>query len=273
MEWEQDLKDPVGFIPQLQIDNWMTVLDPNSEQSDTKLIYAFVDPNNPATYLPAEQAEQIQSRTVAVMPPYDYIKQKKPFTPLDIVNRQNGLLSMMVGRNESLPAPFQYQTPWVTYTEIISPTLDTAVPIDVAGIGQSNGQAAPRSIVDHLTALFTALMTVAGNPKPLTSSFQAIMYFAYPPNAPPAGAEALALVELPIALRLPTETDTPGYIADMAKTITDWLTANGLSDAQRHQLWQRSQLRFDLSLFSDASLNARPTLRLRSLFIQCSDIV
>jgi len=272
VEWEQDLKAPVGFVPQLQIDNWKTVLDPNSEQSDTKLIYAFVDPKNPATYLLAEQAEQIQSRTVAVMPPYDYIKQKKLFTPLDIVDRQNGLLSMMIGRNESLPAPFQYQTPWVTYTEIISPTLDTAVPIDVAGIGQPNGQAAPRSIVDHLTALFTALMTVAGNPKPLTSNFQAIMYFAYPPNAPPTGAEALALVELPIALRLPTGTDTPGYVADMAKTITDWLTANGLSAAQRPQLWQRSQLRFDLSLFSDASLTARPTLRLRSLFIKCSDI-
>jgi hypothetical protein len=273
VEWEQDLKDPVGFIPQLQIDNWKTVLDPDSEQSDTELIYAFVDPNNPNTYLLAEQAEQIQTRTVAAMPPYEYLKQKKPFTPLDIVNRQNGLLSMMIGRNEGLPAPFQYQTPWVTYTEIIAPTLDTAVPIDIAGIGQPNGQAAPRSIVDHLTALFTALMTVAGNPKPFTLSFQAIMYFAYPPNAPPAGAESLALVELPIALRLPTGTDTPGYVADMAKTITDWLTANGLSDAQRHQLWQRSQLRFDLSLFSDASLTARPTLRLRSLFIQCSDIV
>ena len=164
----------------------MTVLDPNSEQSDTKLIYAFVDPNNPATYLPAEQAEQTKAAPSRSMPPYHYIKQKKPFTPLDIVNRQNGLLSMMIGRNESLPAPFQYQTPWVTYTEIISPTLDTAVPIDVAGIGQSNGQAAPRSIVDHLTALFTALMTVAGNPKPLTSSFQAIMYFAYPPSPRPA---------------------------------------------------------------------------------------
>jgi hypothetical protein len=273
--WEQDLKDPVGFVPQLQIDNWKTVLDKNSEQSDTTLIYAFVDPdpNKSETFLLAEQAEQIQSRTVAVMPPYDYLSQNKPFTPLDIVDSQNGLLSMMIGRNESLPAPFQYQTPWVTYTEIISPTLDTAVAIDIAGIGQPNGQAAPRSIVDHLTALFSALMTVAGSKDAVTSTFQAIMYFAYPPNTPPAGAEALALVELPIALRLPTETDTTGYVADMAKAITDWLTANGLSATQRSELWKRSELRFDLSLFSDASLTGRPILRLRSLFIQCKEIV
>jgi hypothetical protein len=62
-------------------------------------------------------------------------------------------------------------------------------------------------------------------------------------------------------------------VADMAKAITDWLTANGLSATQRSELWKRSELRFDLSLFSDASLTGRPILRLRSLFIRCKDIV
>jgi hypothetical protein len=278
VSWEQDLAEPVGIIPQLQIGNYKTVLDPRSPQSDTKLIYAFYDPKNPKPYLQADDAVRIPTRTVAVMPPYDYFGQSK-FNPLDIVDRQSGLLSMMIGRNETLPPCFRYQTPWVTYTETISPTFDTAVDIDIGGVGQPNGQPAPRSIVDHLTALFTALVMGSGEPTPINGSFQAIAYFAYPPNASPSGA-ALSLVDLPIVLRLPTDIEfdapisgTPDYVTAIAKTVTDWLTANGLSATQRSELWKRSELRFDLSLFSDASQTGRPILRLRSLFIQCKDIV
>jgi len=43
-------------------------------------------------------------------------------------------------------------------------------------------------------------------------------------------------------------------------------------DSARPALWQRSELRFDISLFSNASLTGRPILRLRRLFISCSDI-
>lgn len=270
VSWEKDITSPLGFIPQLQIDGWKTVLlPPESGQPDTRLLYGFADPNNSATRLIAAQAEAIPSRTVAVMPPYEYLAQNEPFTALDIVDRQNGLLSMMIGRNEGLPAPFQYQTAWVTYTEIISPTLDTSAPIDIAGIGEPNGQPVSRSIADHLTALFKALAQVAGTSHSVTLNFQATISFAYPPNAPPAG-EPLALVELPIALLLPAQA-TSDIIADMAKGITNWLTANGLSSAQ--PLWARAEVRFDLSLFSDTSLTGRPTLRLRNLFIPCKDVV
>jgi hypothetical protein len=276
VKWEKDLQTPIGFVPQLRIDGWKTVLDPPS-QSGNALIYAFVDPNDGSKYLCAQKAQQIQGRTVVAMPPYEFVGQPA-FTPLDIIDRQNGLLSMMIGRNEGLPPPFQYQTPWVTYTEVISPTLDTFVAIDIAGIGQPNGQPAPRSLVDHLTALFTAVMKISGNINPVTANFQTTLYFAYPLNTPPQGAEPLALVQLPIALRLPTEIDgpvsgTPQYAKDMAKLVTDWLTANGLSATQRQQLWLRSELRLDVSLFSDFSATGQPILRLRDLFVECKYIV
>src|SRR5579864_1764672 len=276
VKWEKDLQAAVGFVPQMRIDGWKTVLDPPGQSGNT-LIYAFVDPNDSTKYLQAQDAEQIQGRTVVAMPPYEFVGQLA-FTPLDIIDRQNGLLSMMIGRNETLPPPFQYQTPWVTYTEVISPTLDTFVAIDIAGIGQPNGQPAPRSLVDHLTALFTAVMKILGNPNPVTASFQTTLYFAYPLNTPPQDAEPLALVQLPIALRLPTKIDgpisgTPKYVTEMAQLITDWLTANGLSAAQRQQLWQRSELRLDVSLFSDFSATGQPILRLRNLFIECKYIV
>ena len=270
--FEQDVGQPVGMIPQLQIDGYPTVVD---QQTPTAITYKFADPAKKGTFLTAAAAEQIASRTVAVMPPYG----STPFTPLDIVDRQNGLLSMMIRRNEDLPASFHYETPWVTYTETISPTLDTSTLINIAGVGQPNGQPAKRSIAAHLTALFTALVQGSGEPAPINGSFQALSYFAYPSSPPSGGKTDLDFVDLPIALRLPTDitfdapiSGTPPYVTAMADTITDWLNANGLSAAARPALWQRSELRFDISLFSNASLTGRPILRLRRLFISCSDI-
>lgn len=166
------------------------------QQSATAITYKFADPANPGTFLTAATASQIAGRTVAVMPPYGSV----PFAPLQIVDRQNGLLSMMIGRNEDLPASLHYQTPWVTYTETISPVLGTSVRID----------------------------------------------------APVSG--------------------TPPYVTALADVIAAWLSANGLSAAARPALWQRSELRFDISLFSSASLTGRPILRLRNLFIACRNI-
>jgi hypothetical protein len=57
----------------------------------------------------------------------------------------------------------------------------------------------------------------------------------------------------------------------MANAITDWLSANGLPNATQPP-WQSSELRFDISLFSNASLTGRPILRLRNLVISCSNI-
>ena len=274
VQFEQDIENPVEIIPQLQIDGYKTVVDQQSTTAPAWIIYKYADPANPTTFLAAAAASQIPTRTVAVLPPYT----ATPFTPLDIVDRQNGLLSMMIRRNEDLPQSFHYETPWVTYTQTLSPTLDTSIPIDIAGIGQPNGQPAKRSIAAHLTALFTALVQGSGEPQPINGSFQAISYFAYPPNMPSSGLP-LSLVALPIALRLPTDiafdapiSGTPDYVTAMANAINDWLNANGLSAAARPTLWQHSEIRFDLSLFSDASQTGRPILRLRSLSIQCSNI-
>jgi hypothetical protein len=271
--FEQDVGNPVGVIPQLQIDGYETVVD---QQSATAITYKFAIPGHPGTYLDAATASQIAGRTVAVMPPYG----SEPFAPLQIVDRQNGLLSMMIGRNEDLPASFHYETPWITYTETISPILDTSASIDVAGIGEPNGQPATRSIAAHLTAMFGALVQGSGEPAPIAGSFQAVAYFAYPPNTPGAGQTGLDLVALPISLRLPTDIEfdapvsgTPPYVTAMADVITDWLDANGLSATARPALWPLSELRFDISLFSSASLTGRPILRLRNLFIPCNKIV
>jgi hypothetical protein len=271
---EQDIQKPVGFVPQLQIDGYNTVVDTQFSSGST-FVYKYADPDNPTSFLQAAAAAQIPTRTIAVAPPYS----STPFTPLDIVDRQNGLLSMMIRRNENLPPSFHYETPWVTYTETLSPTFDTSVPIDIAGIGQPNGQPAKRSIAAHLTALFTALVQGSGDQPPLNGSFQVTAYFAYPPNMPTSGT-GLSLVAVPIILRLPTAivfdapiSGTPDYVNAIANAINTWLDANHLSAAARQALWQRSELRFDLSLFSDASQTGRPILRLRSLSIQCVDIV
>lgn len=268
----QDVSQPIGIIPELQIDGYRTVVD---QQSTTSVIYKYAVPTVPGGFLDAATASQIPTRSVAVMPPYG----STPFAPLDIVDRQNGLLSMMIGRNENLPPSFRYQTPWVTYTETISPTLDTSARINVAGIGQAGGQPVKRSLVAHLTALFTALVTGSGEPQPVAGSFQAVAYFAYPPTTPGSGYATLDPIALPITLRLPTDikydapiSSTPFYVTAIADMITDWLNANGLSASERPDLWPRSELRFDISLFSNASQTGRPILRLRRLFIDCREI-
>jgi hypothetical protein len=46
----------------------------------------------------------------------------------------------------------------------------------------------------------------------------------------------------------------------------------GLSASARPSLWAHSRLRFNISLFSQLSQNGRPILRLRDLFVACSNI-
>jgi hypothetical protein len=271
-----DDKPPVGIIPQIRIDGYNTIAD---TQTASAVTYIYKD-HETGKQLQAGIASGIATRTVTVMPPYP-ANATAPFDPLDIVDRQNGLLSMMILRNESLPSSFQYRTPWVTYPEQLAPTLDTATPIDISGIGQTGGGQAKRSVAAHLTALFAAMVQGSGfgKDKPLAGSFQAAISFAYPLMTAGDGKFSPAVVELPIMLRLTTQiefdasiTDTPKYATDMADLIDDWLGANGLTDAAQSALWKRSQIRLDLSLFSSVSLSGRPILRLRRLFIPCVQI-
>jgi hypothetical protein len=220
-------------------------------------------------YLTAQTAITLASRTVGVQ-------------PLNIIDHQNGLISMNIVRNETLPSSFHYVTPWVTYTEILSPVLDTGVEIDLSQLPiASVPPAAQRPISDHLVALFNLLLAGTDSHAVLSGSFQAASYFEYALSAPPPAGSALPNVELPIDLRLPTDIDfnqtfgvasPPQFIVAMAQSLTNWLTSNNLSLKDRPDLWQRGNLRFDLSLFSSVSQSGRPILRLRRLIIPCSKI-
>jgi hypothetical protein len=267
-------KKPVGIIPQIRIDGYVTQVESQSAAAAT---YRFVKDGTP---LDAGTGSQIAARTITVMPPYPP-KASDPFAPLDIVDRQNGLLAMMILRNEGLPASFQYQTPWIAYTQPLAPTLDTNLRIDVSGVGQPNGTPARRSLAAHLTALFAALVQGSGFgvDAALPGSFQLAAFFTYPlMTAAKDVATSPAAVELPILLRLTTRIDydapitaPPQFATEMATFIADWLAAN-VTATGRTDLWDHGEVRLDLSLFSSVSQTGRPIARLRNLVIPCVQI-
>jgi hypothetical protein len=231
-----------------------------------------LDENGESTYLLAEQAWNLSQRVAAIEPLY---VARETYQPLNIIDRQNGKLAMMIRRNEDLPSQFHYETSWVSFQSIVSPAFATNLPINFSAIG---GNANSQSLTTHLTQLFQALFAGSGTGDVVPGSFQVAVSLSYPSSA--AAGDSLPPIHLPIVLQLPENInfpeDTPGtppYVTQLTSVIDKWLSENSISASDRPDLWAVAQLTFDIALFSDMSRDGQPILRLSNLFLPCKDIV
>lgn len=270
---DADIQNPVGILPLLQIPGYRTVLAPR-QPDKSAIAYQFQDSTQ--ALLRAKDAWRLDERGISVQP-FD-LSGTPP--PLNIVDRQSGLLSLMVERNAHLPPPFRYATPWIAYKETLTPSLDpTQVTIDMAGIGTADGKPARRRMIDHLQAFFAALLQGSGTGEQIPGSFQAIIAFQSPATRD-AGLAALQ-VSRPITLRLPTPVtygqsvaaDPPAYASEMAEKIAAWLSANGVTPDKPPGIWAASTVTFDVALYSSLSVTGDPILHLRNVLLSCPDIV
>ena len=252
----------IGIVPQIRIPGYETIAA--AGQAAGTRTYTFVDTD--AKPLLAKDAWGIADRTVSVAP-----IDKGAGTPLNILLRQNGLLSMMIRRNAALPPAFHYQTSVVSYKSILSPLLSSTTVINIAGLGTTDGLPVNRTVSDHLLALFQQLLSVSGESGTASGSFQAVIDFCYPASAAFAG---LKPISLPIVFWLPTPVTygspptadpLPEYISRLGDSITSWLSENSIELGQLSGIWSQSTIAMDISLYSSLSKSDTPILRLREL--------
>jgi hypothetical protein len=252
-------KKDIGILPQIQIAGYDTIATARAG------VYSFQGKENKKPLL-AIDAWEIVNRTIAIDP-----INASAGAPLNVLVRQNGLLSMIIKRNASLPLVFQYQTPAVSYKSILSPLLNTGIAINIAGLGAPNGLPVSRTLTDHLLGLFTALLSVGSGNETVAGSFQALIEFSYPASD---GFAALLPVKLPVSLRLPTpvtygippvSSPVPDCIKDINASISNWLNENSIVLGQQSGTWSKSMIVIDIALYASGSALGVPILKLGGL--------
>ncbi|RBH43104.1 hypothetical protein C3F00_039340, partial [Pseudomonas sp. MWU13-2860] len=141
-------------------------------------------------YLPASEGKGIAARMV-VLP------------DLDILERQDANAQVFLRRNEELvpgkptAEPFVYQTPTVSLSAPLRPTVDSDQPVNMAAIyAQGADQPVSRSLECQLGLFYQALFGHAGSDSAILSL---TAYYEYRLN------NALTKVRLPVYLMPPTK--------------------------------------------------------------------
>jgi hypothetical protein len=258
----------VNIVPQMELEGYKTVL---AESGEGYAIYEYLDSDGEK--LEAELAFSLTSKVVLVSP-YGGLEFDEG-TPLNIIDRQNGLLSMMIQRNGDLPDVFHYETPWITYKTKICPLFDVSEEINVNDLSTSDAE--PSTLTEHLHALFNSILQGSGTNDQVEGSFLATCWFAYQVESTSANLSS-TMVRLPITMRLPSamllqpSEDVPDYVTEMAAQIDQWFVDNDISETTRPDLWETSQLDFDISVFTNMTQTGQPILRLRTIVLDCSSL-
>jgi LysM repeat protein len=211
-------------------------------------------------YLLAKAGQTTPARTV-VLPDMDVLKRQDAWSTAKI-ERNRFLVS---GRESA--QPFIYTTGDVTFPNPLHPTIDSSDPVDVAAIGASGP--VPRSLSDHLGALFAALLFDSpGKPKASDVTVQVEAVYRYPLNA------ALDPVPLPVLMQPPL---TITLVAEAGKTSLDDMVAQWVAAIE---LWFESNvplaggnLGLDLTIMSNLTQHPMPLLRLRQLYLPVAYVV
>jgi hypothetical protein len=117
----------------------------------------------------------------------------------------------------------------------------------------------------------------SGTNDQVEGSFLATCWFAYQVESTSANLSS-TMVRLPITMRLPSamllqpSEDVPDYVTEMAAQIDQWFVDNDISETTRPDLWETSQLDFDISVFTNMTQTGQPILRLRTIVLDCSSL-
>ena len=226
-------------------------------------LYAYWFKQEDDKPLMGKDAQIMQERTL-VMP------------GLQILQRQDAKSTTGIKRNVELvdkhPSAdsFVYQTPDVTFSNPLHPTIGSDQPVNIAEIDNPKGT--QRSLKDNLTALFSDLFKNSEE----TVTIQVEAYYAYSPNS---GLSDI-LVPVPVLMQPPFTVDLvekPGtgtgesnpLISEMIEKLSSgieyWFTENNPSE-------EGGILRFKLSVMSNLTLQPMPLLTLSNLGLALKDI-
>lgn len=234
-----------------------------STQGNTIQFY-YVDPHG--NVLDAQAGQQIPDRTIEV-------------SGLQILDNQNAIASAFVRRNQNLVPQrttsnsFVYETPTLSFLNLLQPTISTSEPIDIAMIGSTNGKPVVRSLNAHLTALFGAFTQETSRS---TLTVQLTCFYQFALNGQ-IGSSSLN-VALPVFTQPPlaiTLTGTPPQngisltqaIEDLCTAITTWFADAGPSTTG-------GELAFSLTIMTDQETGSMlmPLLTLQDLELYLTDI-
>lgn len=213
-------------------------------------LFVYRDRSN-GGYLTAELGQTITDRFIQL-------------PDMNILKRQDARTTVHLTRNEELvpnrpSAPdFVYTTPEVSCANPLYPSISRDQTIDIARIN-TNGTPAIRSLKDHLTTLFDALL--AENTQP-TLSVQVQTTYSY-------GLTSYADIDLPLFLQTPLVIETSGDGTDsLTSMIDNWTDAITLWFDKNNPSQNRGRLLFDLWLMSDLTDQSLPLVRLSDLELQ-----
>jgi LysM repeat protein len=213
-------------------------------------------------------------------------KQNNEEKHLNILDKQNAWGSVRIRRNEYLfdkegkpdkqkPTyeDFIYQTPYVRFSNIVTPLLDYSEGFNIAKLVSE--QSEPKTLLAHLNGLFTQLFAEISTE---TGKRMIKVICSYRYQFREAAEEENIEVNLPILLVAPFEFEIPadwsmdcelkepGFICKLSKAVKDgWYEKYKPSTAH-------GKFIFDISVYSSLSDSKLPVLRLRNLYLELSDI-
>lgn len=200
---------------------------------------------------------------------------------LDVIEQQNAWGSIWLTRNKELlpgratnPA-FVYQTPQVSFANLITPLLQNSRTWQIDALGAPDGQPQPRRLGEHLERLFAALLPASAS-QPYDLRLACRYSFAL---ATGTSGDADLLAALPVLLgpRLtiaagaPSLDATAEFRASLVRAIAAWQQAN-------RPVPTRGMFVFSATLFSNlgaasgATGDNLPLLRVDDLRLHLSSI-
>ena len=218
------------------------------------------------TYLPASKGRAIADRRVT-LPGLNILERQDAWSSAQLTRNGYLLEDGHLPERRATAENFVYQTPEVRFASPYHPILDKDEPIDIALIGSNNNRPVSRSLVNHLSALFTKLFEKT---RESTVMIQIECCYEYTIN------EGLAPISLPIFLQPPhsfnVETDSKppaggciGGSADQLPAVCDWASAiNAWLQANRPSE-TNAVLHFDMTIFSNLTKRPMPLLSMRNL--------
>ncbi|PAV10658.1 hypothetical protein ASJ81_01695 [Methanosarcina spelaei] len=238
----------------------------NIEKGQYAYYYLPEDKKGPKMPLTGDKAQVIAKRTL-VLP------------GMQILRYQDAKSTIYIKRNEELvkgsPSnnSFVYQTPEVTFSNPMHPTITSDQTVDIAKLGSSTDEPVKRSLKEHLKVLFDELLkdSPAGN---VTIQTEVIYNFSIIDSTsesvlPDLVVSNSILLQPPLMVLI-EKTTNPENIENMVSQLADginyWCEKNKPVES-------KAFLKFKTSIMSNLAYQSTPLITLTNLFLFMEDIV
>jgi len=267
-------KPPVGLLPGQHPVVKIPGFDHHSVPDNTPLINNNPDKGVYAFWY-SPHCESLEGRDCEPLEGSDaqVIKRREVVIEgLNILQRQDAKSNILLKRNEELipgkPSAddFVYQTPQVSFTNSLVPTIDHSIKFDISTIPSTTES---KTLANYLGDFFKALFSTTNNTS--TQTIQLECQYAY------SLTDGLDKITLPVLMLPPTvinpESDfdvpqggcpsheqTEIFICELSNKILSWF--NHTNPSTREAVFN-----FDLTVMSDLTEQPMPLIRLRSLYL------